>query len=893
MEKHYLTPLFAPESVAVVGASERQGSAGRIVMENIAKGGYGGEVFPVNPNHATVLGKGAYASVEDIPRPVDLAVIATPAVTVPGIIEACGKKGLRGAVIISSGFGDSGPKGKALLRAALGHARAYGVRLLGPGCLGVIRPAGNLNASYCSVGAKAGGIALISQSAALCNAVLDWANVADVRFSSVINLGDGCDVTFGESLDYLVWDQHTESILLYLEGVYDARRFLSALRAAARVKPVIVVKTGRDPAGQKAAITHSGAMVGTDDVFEAALRRCGAVRVKTFVQLFSAARCLTARFRPCGNRLAIVTNGGGPGIIAADWAADVGIRVPELSIETIQRLDETLPPDWSRANPIDMCGDATPEHYRAAVTACMEDKAVDGVLVILTPQAKTHADDVARVVIELADRHKKPLITCWMGESQVAASRQAFTRAKIATFRTPEPAVEAFSHITAHYVNQRLLMQVPYSTSFEQKPDLEGARYLIETALAEKRKVLNEMESKALLAAFHIPVANTVIARSPAEAVVIAEQTGFPVAMKINSPDIAHKSEVDGVKLNVANAQQVRSAYNEIIAEVGGHMPGAQLDGVAIQPMSNKPRGRELLVGITNDSVFGPVITFGAGGVTVEVMGDRAVALPPLNPFLARDMIARTRVSKMLGAFHHMPPVDLEALESVLLRVSEMACELPWIKELDINPLIVDEHGAVAVDARMAVDYLPLRASDPYAHMAIHPYPSNLEQQWQLADGTGITIRPVKPEDAEMMQEFVHGLSEESRYFRFISTLHELSQKMLVRFTQIDYDREMALMGVTREGDRDVELGAARYAINPDGESCEFALVVGDAWQGKGIGSKLMLSLMDVARAKGLRTIEGDVLSNNAKMLKLMTTLGFAVHINEEDPSLKRVVKAL
>ena len=475
---------------------------------------------------------------------------------------------------------------------------------------------------------------------------------------------------------------------------------------------------------------------------------------------------------------------------------------------------------------------------------------------------------------------------------QVAESRQAFTQAKISSFRTPEPAVEVFSFISAYYQNQKLLMQTPGPISHHSVPDEEGARLLIEGALAEHRKVLNEMESKAILAAFHIPIAKAMVARSPNDALLIAEELGLPVAMKINSPDITHKSDSGGIRLNLGNAQAVRSAYHEIIQSVQKKNPNVRIDGIVVEPMVIKPNGRELMVGVTSDPVFGPIITFGAGGVLVEVMGDRAVALPPLNSFLAKNMIQQTRIAKLLETFRNMPPIDMAALESILLRVSEMVCELPWIKEMDINPLIVDENGACAVDARIVVDYLPPSA-DRYAHMAIHPYPIHLITRWQLPDGTNLTIRPIRPEDAEIEQDFVRGLSAESKYFRFMDSLQDLSQNMLVRFTQIDYDREMALIAVLAQDNQEKELGVCRYVTSADGQSCEFALVVADEWQNKGIGNKLMNCLFDVARAKGIKIMEGEVLAINRSMLELVRRLGFEVSTSEEDDSIKRIVKQL
>ncbi len=892
MGKHYLTPLFSPASVAVIGASNRPDSVGMVIFKNMLEGGYQGGLYPVNPKQAQIQGHRAYAGIEQIGQPVDLAVIATKAETVPDIVEACGKHGVRAAVILSAGFSETGPRGTALEQAVLDTARRLGVRLIGPNCLGIMRPAIGLNATFSNGGAKPGSLALISQSGALCTAILDWARPNDVGFSSVISMGASADVDFGEILDYLISDPQTENILMYIEGIHHARSFMSGLRAAARIKPVILVKVGRHEAGSKAAQSHTGALVGSDDVFDAALRRAGVVRVTTVVQLFSAAKALSSRFRPGGNRLAIVTNGGGPGVMATDRAADLGVSIAALSQDTVNRLNAVLPDTWSRSNPVDIIGDATAQRYRDAITACMQDPGVDGVLAILTPQAMTRPLEAARAVIEVAERFDKPLLSCWMGDTQVAESRQTFVEAGIPSFRTPEPAVEVFSFISAYYQNQKLLMQTAAPLSHHDEPDVEGARLIIEGVLADRRNVLNGMESKALLAAFHIPIAQTMVARSPTEALLLAEELGLPVAMKINSPDITHKSDAGGVKLDLGNAQAVRAAYNEIIHEVRKNRPGARIDGVSIEPMGIKPNGRELMVGVTSDPVFGPVVTFGAGGVTVEVMGDRAVALPPLNRYLVGDMVRSTRVSRLLGAFRHMPPIDMGALEHVLLRVSEMVCELPWLKEMDINPLIVDENGALAVDARVVVESRPPTA-DRYSHMAIHPYPAHLVIRWQLADGSNITIRPIRPEDAELEQAFVRSLSEETRYFRFMNSLQELTQTMLVRFTQIDYDREMALVAVLEEDHGETELAVCRYAINPDGESCEFALVVADAWQHKGIGHKLMACLLDAARAEGLKTMVGEVLGSNNRMLSLVTGLGFVVATSEEDPSIKRVVKQI
>ncbi len=892
MGKHYLNTLFAPTSVAVFGASDRPDAVGQIVFQNMLESGYKGALYPINAKNAEVQGKRAYASIAEIAAPVELVVIATPPQTVPGIIEACGIHGVKAAVIITAGFGEAGPAGIALERQLLETAHRYNIRLIGPNCLGLMRPSIGLNATFNKGGANVGNIAFISQSGALCTAILDWAQSNDVGFSSVVSMGSSTDVDFGEILDYLVSDPNTQSILMYIEGIRNARSFMSALRAAARIKPVILVKVGRHPAGSKAAMSHTASLVGADDVFDAAVSRVGAVRVQTITQLFTAAKALSCGFRPVGNRLAIVTNGGGPGVMATDRASDLGLTMATLSDDTIEYLNQHLPPNWPHSNPVDIIGDAQADRYHHAVKACLEDENVDGVLAILTPQAMTKPLESAQALIELANTHSKPLLTCWMGETQVASSREAFSKAHRPHFRTPEPAVAVFSHLSAYYRNQKLLMQMPGPFSHHIEPDVESARLIIEGAMQERRKVLTEMESKALLSAFHIPVAKTLVAHSPTEALLIGQQLGYPVAMKINSHDISHKSDAGGVMLNLRNAHEVRAAYQQILDNVQRHRPEAKLDGISIEPMIIKPNGRELMIGVTTDPVFGPVITFGAGGTTVEIMGDRAVALPPLNQFLVKELIQDTRIAKMLGKFRNMAPANMVALEDVLLRVSEMVCELPLLTEMDINPLILDENGALAADARVVVEYRQ-PSTDRYAHMAIHPYPTHLISDWQLADGTDITIRPVRPEDADLVKRFVHDLSDESKYFRFMNSVHELTEATLAKLTQIDYSREMALIAVTIEKDQEVELGVARYAINPDGDSCEFALAIADAMQGKGLGQKLMLSMMEAARLKGLRSIEGEVLSNNHNMLKLMSRIGFTAKVSHDEPSITKVSKTL
>jgi acetyltransferase len=892
MARHYLHALFNARSVAVFGASERDDSVAGTLFHNLRQAGYTGEVYPVNPKYETVFGERCYASAGELPAVPELALIATPAPTVVSIMQACGQHGIRHAIVLSAGFREVGEQGMALEDALVAVARQYGIRFIGPNCLGIQRPSIGLNATFSQGVTQAGDLALVSQSGALCTAMLDWAETNGIGFSSVISTGASADLDFGEILDYLAVDTQTKGILLYIEGIRDARRFMSALRATARFKPIVLVKVGRHATGAKAVMSHTGALVGSDAVFDALVRRAGVVRVNTILQLFASARALSTHIRPTGNRLAIVTNGGGPGVMATDLAVDLGVRMAELSPATITALNAVLPANWSRANPLDIIGDATAARYRAAVDACLRDDNVDGVLAMLTPQAMTRPTEAAQAVVDVAKASSKPVLTCWMGEAQVIEGRRLFKQVGIPYFTTPEPAVEVFSFLSAFYENQRLLMQTPGPLSHQADPDVEGARLIIENALAHGRHLLNEVESKALLAAFHIPIAQTLIARDPMEAMLLAQQLGFPVAMKINSPDITHKSDVNGVRLGLSSGQAVRAAFGEMLVDVKRLRPDATLDGIVIEPMVTRPHAREVLLGMTSDPVLGPVIVFGAGGVDVEAFQDRAVTLPPLNHYLARDLIQRTRVATLLGPFRNRPPIDRDALENVLLRLSEMVCELPWLAELDINPLLVDEHGALALDARIVIaPRVP--TADRYGHMAIHPYPAHLVTHWQLPSGNDVLIRPIRPEDADLTQGFVRSLSEESKYFRFMDTVSELSPVALAHLTQIDYTREMALLALTEIDSREIELGVARYAINPDGESCEFALVVDDRWQKQGIGHKLMDVLMDVARSKGLKVMEGEVLKTNRSMLKLVDALGFHVEAHPEDDAVRKVSRRL
>lgn len=886
MFKHFLDRLFTPRSVALFGASARPDSVGGRVFENLLEGGFEGPIYPINPKHKEIRGKKAFPSIADVGRPVDLAVFATPASTVPELMHQCGEYGIRGAIVLSAGFGEGDGSGSDFLKAVLQETRRYDIRLIGPNCLGVIAPHVGLNATFSKNTAAPGSLALISQSGAICTAILDWAAARQVGFSTMVSLGMQADVDFGQVLDYLALDRETNSILLYVEGIRRAREFMSGLRVAARFKPVIVVKAGRHEAGSRAAMSHTGALVGADDVFQAALRRAGAVRAMSIEQLFAAAELLSAHHRVSGNRLAVVTNAGGPGVMAADRASELGLDLPDLAQGTLDKLDAALPAAWSHANPVDILGDAQPERYQTAVATCLEDPGVSGVLVMLTPQAMTAPTEVAEGVAKAAARASKPVLTCWMGEQQVRPGREVFASKRIPTFDSPEASVEAFAYLATYQANQEALLQVPGPLSRSTDPDVEGARLIVEGVLEEGRTVLTPSESKAVLTAFGIPVMPGAEARSANEALVVAQSVGFPVAMKIHSPDITHKSDVGGVRLNISSAHDVRSVYTEIVAQAQRVQPDADVRGVLVERMYRRPNGRELLVGVIRDVVFGPVLTFGSGGTNVEILRDRAVALPPLNEFLAKGMIRRTKIARSLDAFRNMPAVDMAALVDTLLRISGMVCEIPHIQELDINPLMADEQGVVALDARIGVAYPPPQQGD-YDHVAIHPYPRHLESSFQLADGTDIAIRPIRPEDAEIEQTFIRKLSAESKYFRFMRSLTELTPEMLIRFTQIDYDREMALIATTQKDGGEIEIAVGRYVTNADGKTCEFALVVADEWRHKGIGARIVQGLIAVAKSKGLREIMGEVLTTNESMLSMTRRLGFNIRSSREDQGIR------
>jgi len=884
MDRHYLNPLFEPRSI-VVFAGDPEAEAPSPLAHTLRKAigasvqaGYKGAVVWLDVGMTGKLGDLAGSR-------VDLALIALPPGQVAEAMEIVGRMRARAALVLSQRLP------AALCGELQRTARRYGVHLLGPNSLGLQRPPLHLNAGTAGVLAAPGPLALVSQSGALTASMLDWASSHGVGFSAVVSLGPNTATELPQVLDYLAADGATQSILVYMEGIRDARRFMSALRAAAYAKPVVVMKAGRRAVGSEVALTHSAAIVGADDVFDAALRRAGVVRVRQFTQLFSAAQCLASRFRPVGRRLAIVTNGGGPAVLAADWAGALELEVGRV---------------------IDLGEEADGDAYMQALADAMADKDVDGVLVVHSPKAGGDPMAIAQAVADAYSPTGKPVLGCWLGDATTRAAREMLANRRLPMFRTPEAAVDAFHSIASFYRNQQLLQQTPPPLSDLALPDAEGARLLVEGVLAERRRVLTEMESKALLAAFHIPVTRTMRARNANEAMLIASQLGYPVALKIDSPDIAHKSDAHGVVLGVASAAQVRERYEELLAAVRRARPDARIDGVTVQPMARPGDAaggvpglqREVFVGVITDDPFGPVISFGVGGTMAELIADRALELPPLNRFLARQLIERARAAAMLGPWRGAPAADVDALEQILLRVSEMVCALPQLREMDLNPIIVDAQGAVAVDARIVVEPTAQAsgAASNYQHLAIRPYPAGHEQTWPLKGGGVYTVRPIHPHDADMLQAFVRALSPESRWFRFASQIPELPARMLARYTLIDYDREMALVAVVKdrrhaddgsETESERIIGVARFITNPDATTCEFSLAVADEMSGQGLGTRLMASIIEQARARGLTEIVGLILADNTRMLELMANLGFRVQTYVEDRSFKLAVKAL
>jgi acetyltransferase len=870
-----LEHLFRPQSVAVIGASETPRSVGATVLHNLIDGKFAGAIMPVNPKHGELAGIKVYPTVASLPTVPELAVICTPPATVPALIGELGARGTKAALVITAGLGMSkDSQGRTLKEAMLAAARPHLLRILGPNCVGLLVPGLGLNASFAHTSALPGKIAFVSQSGALVTAVLDWAKSRGIGFSKFISLGDSSDVDAGDVLDYLGSDAETHSILLYLESITAARKFMSAARAAARNKPVIVVKAGRMAEAAKAAASHTGALAGSDDVYDAAIRRAGMLRVTSTEDLFDAVETL-ARTRPLfGDRLAILTNGGGPGVMATDALILGQGRLAEPSQETLRNLDAVLPATWSRGNPVDIIGDAPTERYMQTLQILLDDAQSDAVLFIHAPTAIVESSEIAAAVAPAIAKASRSVLACWMGGDAVKEARAIFARTGIPTYDTPEEAVRAFLQVVQYRRNQDLLMEVPPSRSSEFVHDREKAQAVVASAVAEGRAMLSEPEAKAVLAAYSVPVVDTRIARTIEEAVKVAVEIGFPVALKILSPDITHKSDVGGVALDLENPQAVDDAAKAMQKRLQEYRPNARLQGFTVQSMARRPTAQELIVGTTTDAVFGPVILFGQGGTAVEVVADRAVGLPPLNTVLARELISRTRVSKLLAGYRDRPPADITAISRTLIQLSHLIADIPQIVELDINPLLADDHGVLALDARMRV---VASAASGVDRFAIRPYPEELEE-WISWQGRRVLLRPIKPEDGTQHVEFFNALDPEDVHYRVFMRIRELQRPQLARLTQIDYDREMAFIATSeREPGRFETLGVVRAVADPDNANAEFAIIVRSDIKGQGLGPILLKKLIDYCQSRGTKELVGEALANNPRLIGLVRRFGFTV----------------
>jgi acetyltransferase len=878
MSIRHLDALFDPESIAVFGASLRTGSVGATVWHNLSQGSYAGHLYAVNPKHQDLAGHPVFARARDLPEAPALAVICTPPASVPGLIEELGSLGTRAAVVLTAGM--SSAQKKAMLKAA----QKYLLRILGPNCIGLLAPHKGLNASFSHIDALPGELAFVSQSGALVTAMLDWAQGRGIGFSHFVSLGEHADIDFGDMLDFLASDPKTRAILLYAESIESPRKFMSAARAAARNKPVIIVKAGRSPQGQLAATSHTGALAGSDRVFEAAISRAGMLRVDTLQELFLAAETLS-RFRTNGHEaITVLTNGGGAGVMAADAAAHEGVPLATLSEATLKQLDAVLPANWSRSNPVDIIGDAPVARYEQALNILTSDPATGAVLFIQAPTAIVPSADIARALVPLmAPDARAParVMSCWLGDSAVAQARQICRDAGVASFETPEQAVRAFSMLASYRRNQLELTQAPPAVEPGRRPDVPAIRAVVDGALAAGRDMLSEPEAKAVLDACGITVVPTLRVEATPEATVQAAKTlGFPVVLKILSDDISHKSDVGGVALNLQDEDDLREAAQTMLARIQRQYPKARLQGFTVQTMVRRQHAQELIVGSTIDSVFGPVILFGQGGTAVEVMADRAVALPPLNVPLARALVSRTRVSRLLAGWRDTPAVDEAALHGVLTAVSQLLAEVPEIAELDINPLIVNFEGAVALDARIR-----LSATGPAgaANFAIRPYPAHLEETVQWQD-RALCLRPIKPEDEALHTEFLQHLDPEDVRMRVFYSKRTMERSELARLVQIDYAREMAFVAVAQDANGQTQtLGVVRAMTDPDNVDAEFGVIVRSDLKGSGLGLLLMNKLIAYLRTQGTQRLVATVLDYNDRMLSLAKELGFEEDAQKRD----------
>lgn len=875
-----LNRIFNPKQIAVIGASERAGSIGAKIFGNLTGAGYTGSVFPVNPFRRTVQGHPAYSSINKIPYKVDLAVVATPAHTVPQVVEECGEAGVAGIIIISAGFKEAGEEGMSIEKQLLMHQKKYGIRVIGPNSLGVIRPKINLYATFADTHASSGKIAFISQSAALCASALDWAAEAQVGFSAVVSTGSMLDVDLGDLIDYFGIDAQTRSILLYVESIKDGRKFMSAARGSVRNKPIVLVKAGRFKESIGAALSHSGSLGGEDAVYDAAFKRAGIVRVEAISDLFNCAEALAMQPNPTGPNLTIITNAGGPAIMATDHLIAREGKLAKLNDETVQALKSVLPPYCSISNPIDIYEEATPNRFRDVVDICLKDPHSNGFLVIYTPQGATKPVDLAKIIVDLAKQTQKPILTALMSEDESCRKARRILQGNgIPSFKAPEEAVSTFMYMYDYSRNLNLLYQTPEELPVAQ-PNFTPLKAILRQAFCEGRPLLSLPESMRFLEAYKIPTVKTLVARTPEEAIALASKLGYPVAMKALSTEISHKSKIGGVKLDVCYPSEISSFFEEIADRVKKHSV-AEFQGVTIQPMIRQ-KGHELIIGSKKDAQFGFIILFGMGGTGAEVFKDVSIGFPPLNQTLARRLIEDTAIYKRAQAVGQ--PLNVNLLEEILVRFSQFVTDFPEINEIDINPLIAGESGAVAVDARIVIDWdRMLREFAEYQdNSLIASYPKKYVAAIQLKNGTQVSLRPIKPEDEVRFNEFLRSLSAETMQFRFFEIIKEVSHEMLTRFCNLDYDREIAIVAEPQD-DRKLIIGAVRLIAEPGGKSGEFAVLVGDKWQGLGLGSTFMDLLVELGKDMRVDRIYGYVSANNPKMLSMCRKKGFRVEPLDEE----------
>ncbi len=897
-ERQSLEAIFRPENVAVIGATERPGSVGRTLMWNLISNPFGGTVFPVNAKRSNVLGIKAYPSVRDVPEKVDLAVIVAPAKTVPGVVRECAGAGVRGAIIISAGFRETGEEGAKLEREVLAEAREGRMRIVGPNCLGVMAPNTGLNATFAGSMARPGNVGLLSQSGALLTAILDRSFQENVGFSNIVSVGSMMDVSWGDLIYYLGDDPKTKSIMLYMESIGDARSFVSAAREVSLTKPIIAIKAGRTEAAAHAASSHTGSLTSSDEVLDVAFRRSGVLRVDSISDLFDMAEVLGKQPRPKGPRLSVLTNAGGPGVLATDTLISGGGELAEISPEAMEKLDEALPAAWSRANPVDVLGDADPERYAKALEVAADDPESDGLLVVLTPQDMTNPTATAERLAPYARSTGKPVLASWMGGPEVAAGTSVLNGAGITTFDYPDAAARAFNNMWRYSYNLRGLYETPAMASAAGEDiDRERAREILESARERGRALLTEFEAKELLAAYGIPTVETRVARSADTAAELAGDIGYPVVLKLDSGTITHKTDVGGVRLNLQSADEVRRAYEEMEASVSEHFSPEDFAGATVQPMVSLD-GYELILGSSLDPQFGPVLLFGSGGSLVEVYRDRALGLPPLTTTLARRMIERTRISEALKGVRGRAPVDLGSLEKLLARFSQLVAEQPWVRELDINPLLASPERLIALDARVLL-HSPKSGERDLPRPAIRPYPSQYVHHEETKEGEPVTVRPIRPEDEPLMVEFHQTLSEQSvylRYFHMMNLDQRTAHERLTRICFIDYDREMALVAERRNPDTgETEImGVGRLSRSGNrADEAEFAILVADPFQGRGLGTLLLEKLLEVGREEGLRRITADILFDNRAMQQISRKLGFHLRRDTEDMVVKADLELL